>query len=63
MIGRMFIKRIVILYFGAFIGPLGGNAVLALIPTLKDAFNVDITLITLSITLFMVPFAFLQLFS
>ncbi|MCP8312687.1 MAG: MFS transporter, partial [Candidatus Methylarchaceae archaeon HK02M1] len=42
---------------------LGGNAVLALIPTLKDAFNVDITLITLSITLFMVPFAFLQLFS
>ncbi|MCP8306565.1 MAG: MFS transporter [archaeon] len=59
----MFVKRIFILYFGAFIGPLGGNAVLALIPTLKDAFSVDITLVTLSITLFMVPFAFLQLFS
>lgn len=57
------IRRIFLLYFGAFLGPLGGNAVLALIPTLKNAFNADIALIALSITFFMLPFAFLQLFS
>ncbi len=56
-------RRILLLYFGAFLGPMGGNAVLALIPALKNAFSVDVASITLSITFFMLPFAFLQLFS
>lgn len=51
------------IYLGVFVGPLSGNAVLALIPSLKSAFGVDVGQILLSIPFFMFPFAFLQLFS
>lgn len=51
------------IYMGGFVGPLGGLAVLALFPVLKDDFGVGIDLIQLSIPVFMLPFAFFQLFS
>lgn len=56
-------RRLFILYFGAALGPLGGNAVLALIPTFKDVFSIDAGTAALSITFFMVPFTIVQLFS
>ncbi|MBU2559996.1 MFS transporter [archaeon] len=55
--------KILSIYLGGFIGPLSGNAVLALIPSLKSAFGVDVGQVLLSIPFFMFPFAFLQLFS
>lgn len=51
------------IYFGGFVGPLSGNAVLTLIPSLKSAFDADVGQVLLSIPFFMFPFAFLQLFS
>ena len=56
-------KKLLVIYLCAFIGPLGGNAVLALIPTLKGAFGVHEAEVLLAITLFMLPFAVGQLFS
>lgn len=55
--------KIYSIYLGGFIGPLSGNAVLTLIPSLKSAFGVDVGQVLLSIPFFMFPFAFLQLFS
>jgi len=52
-----------IVCFGAFTGPFGGNIVLALVPTLKEAFNVGVAQVLLSIPFFMMPFAICQLFS
>lgn len=50
-------------YLGAFIGPLSGNAVLALVPTLKGEFNSTAPEVLVSISFFMIPFAFFTLFS
>lgn len=48
---------------GGFIGPLSGNAVLAMIPVLKTEFGAGAEEILLSITFFMLPFALFNLFS
>lgn len=56
-------RFLILLYLSVFLGPFGGNTVLALIPSLERSFNADITFIAASITLFMIPFAFFQLFS
>jgi MFS family permease len=56
-------QLLVLLYLSVFLGPFGGNTVLALIPSLERFFTVDITYIAASITLYMIPFAFFQLFS
>jgi MFS transporter, ACDE family, multidrug resistance protein len=55
-------RRLAILS-GGFIGPLSGNAVLAMIPVLKIEFGVGAEEVLLSITFFMLPFAFFNLFS
>ncbi len=52
-----------LLYPSVFLGPFGGNTVLALIPSLERFFNADISFIAASITIYMIPFAFFQLFS
>ena len=54
---------LILLYFSVFLGPFGGNTVLALIPSLERFFNVGISFIAASITLYMIPFAFFQIFS
>ncbi len=51
------------LLVGAFSGPLAGNAVIALIPTLQRAFDVPVEIVVLTVTLYMVPFATMQIFS
>jgi MFS family permease len=56
-------KRKVIAYLGAFIGPLASNAVLALIPSLKQEFMANTSAVLLSITFYMLPFAIFTLFS
>ncbi len=52
-----------LLYPSVFLGPFGGNTVLALIIPLKEFFNADISFIATSITIYIIPFAFFQLFS
>ncbi len=47
----------------SFLGPFGGNMILPMFKNLKDAFNVNIFMISLSIMFFMVPFSVIQLFS
>ncbi|MHC1579507.1 MAG: MFS transporter [Candidatus Alkanophagales archaeon] len=52
-----------LLYLSVFLGPFGGNVVLALIPTLERHFNVGISLVAAAITTYMLAFASFQLFS
>ncbi|MEX2750999.1 MAG: MFS transporter [Candidatus Freyarchaeota archaeon] len=56
-------SKLLVLYFASFIGPVSGNTVLTLIPTLKSTFHTDVGTVLLAITALMVPFAFFQLFS
>lgn len=53
----------VLLFVGSFFGPFGGSMILPMFGVLKDWFNVDVFLVGLSITSFMLPFSFAQLFS
>jgi len=55
--------RRAILYISASLGPMGGSAILSLVPTLRGEFGVSAGTVALSVTLFMLPFAVLQLFS
>lgn len=55
-------KRLAVLS-GGYIGPLSGNAVLAMIPVLKMEFGASAEEILVSITFFMLPFALFNLFS
>ncbi len=45
------------------IGPFGGNMILPMISVLKNELSTDVSMIMLSLTLFMVPFAIIQFFS
>ncbi len=54
---------LILLYFSVFLGPFGGNTVLPLITPLKEFFNADISFIAASIAIYIIPFAFFQLFS
>jgi ACDE family multidrug resistance protein len=56
------LRRLAI-YCGAFIGPLSGNAVLSLVPVLKDAFHSSAPDVIISVSFFMLPFAFFMLFT
>jgi len=52
-----------LLLIANFLGPFGGNMILPMFEALKHDFAVDVFLLGLSITFFMVPFAVTQLFS
>ncbi len=56
------LRRLAI-YCGAFIGPLSGNAVLSLVPVLKESFNSSAPDVIISVSFFMLPFAFFMLFT
>ncbi len=56
-------RRHIIIFIGGALGPLGGNAVITIIPELQDTFKVNEAIAATSITFFMIPFAIFQLFS
>lgn len=56
-------SMVLLAYTLSFLGTFTSNAVIAIIPTLEHAFSVSIALISLSITLYLIPFSFTQLFS
>jgi MFS family permease len=51
------------LYAGGFVGPFGGGLVVVLVPELRDAFGISTGLASLALTVYLVPFAALQLVS
>jgi len=56
-------RRIPLIAFCVFLGPFGGNTVLSMLHTIKGEFSTTDTLIAMTITLFMVPFALVMFFS
>jgi MFS transporter, ACDE family, multidrug resistance protein len=59
----LLIKRLIPLYLGAVVGPMGGFGIVTLIPVLAQAWSMDLATISLSITLYMAPFILIQIFS
>ena len=59
----MLLRRPIAVLVAQFLGPLAGNMVLALVPTLKEEFQATAPEVLLSVTFFMVPFAIFMLFS
>jgi MFS family permease len=53
----------VALYLGGFLGPFGGGVLVVLIPELQDVFHASAAEVTAGITVYVLPFAALQLVS
>ena len=59
----MNLRRLLPIYLGAIIGPMGGVGIITLLPVLCQHFDISIQWASLAITLYMVPYVFFQLFS
>ena len=59
----MNLKRLVPIYLGAIIGPMGGVGILTLLPVLCQGMDISIQWVSLTVTLYMVPYVVFQLFS
>src|SRR6188472_610381 len=51
------------LYAGGFLGPFGGGVVVVLVPELREALHISTGAASLALTVYLVPFALLQLVS
>ncbi|TFG92660.1 MAG: MFS transporter, partial [Syntrophobacterales bacterium] len=59
----MDLKKLIPLYIGAAVGPLGGFGVVAIIPVFAKVWSVDFAAASLTITFYMIPFIVIQIFS
>jgi len=59
----MNLKRLLPIYLGAIIGPMGGVGIITLLPILCQHFEISIQWASLTITLYMIPYVVFQLFS
>ena len=59
----MNLKRLLPIYLGAIIGPMGGVGILTLLPVLCQGLGMSIQWVSLTVTLYMVPYVVFQLFS
>jgi MFS family permease len=59
----MNLRRLLPIYLGAIIGPMGGVGIITLLPVLCQHFGVGIQWASLTITLYMIPYVVFQLFS
>ena len=59
----MNLERLLPIYLGAIIGPIGGVGIITLLPVLCRHFDISIQWASLTITLYMVPYVVFQLFS
>lgn len=57
------IKKLIPLYIGAIVGPMGGFGMVPLIPVLAQSWSLEFATVALSITLYMIPFIAFQIFS
>ncbi len=56
-------KRLLPIYLGAIIGPMGGIGIITLLPVLSKSWDTSIQWISLTVTLYMIPYVAFQLFS
>ena len=56
-------KRLLPIYLGAMLSPLGGVGVLTLLPVIARDWAISIQWVTLAVTIYMIPFVVFQLFS
>jgi MFS family permease len=56
-------KKLLPLYIGAGIGPIGGFGIVPIIPVLANSWSVPFTTASLAITFYMAPFICIQIFS
>ncbi len=61
--GRLLIKRLIPLYIGAIVGPIGGHGIITLIPVLAHTWNIPFSTAALSITIYMIPYILIQVVS
>ncbi|MBW2673443.1 MAG: MFS transporter [Deltaproteobacteria bacterium] len=59
----MDLKKIIPLYIGAAVGPLGGFGVVAIVPVFAGVWSIDFAAASLAITFYMIPFIAIQIFS
>ncbi len=59
----MNLKKLIPLYIGAAVGPLGGFGVVAIIPVFAKVWSIDFAAASLAITFYMIPFIAIQIFS
>lgn len=59
----MNLKRLLPLYLGAALGSIGGVGIVTLLPILANVFSVEFSAASLAITVYMVPFILIQVFS
>ena len=59
----MNLKRLLPIYLGAIIGPMGGVGIITLLPVLCRHFDISIQWASLTVTLYMIPYVVFQLFS
>ena len=57
------LRRLIPLYLGAAVGPMGGVGILPLIPVLAGNWSIDFATASLAIPFYMIPFVLGQLFS
>lgn len=59
----MNLKRLLPIYLGAIIGPIGGVGIIPLLPVLCSFFEISIQWASLTVTFYMIPYVIFQLFS
>jgi MFS family permease len=59
----MDLKRLMPIYLGAIIGPMGGVGIITLLPVLCQTWGISIQWVSLTVTLYMIPYVLFQLFS
>jgi MFS family permease len=59
----MNLQRLLPIYLAAVIGPMGGVGIITLLPVLARSWNISIQWISLTVTLYMIPYIVFQLFS
>jgi predicted MFS family arabinose efflux permease len=57
------LQKLIPLFLGAAIGPMGGIGIITLIPGMADKWSIEFTTASLAITFYMTPFVLGQLFS
>lgn len=59
----MDLKRLIPLYIGAAMGPMGGFGIVTILPVIAQTWSVDFGTVAASITVYMIPFIIIQIFS
>ena len=59
---RYLLYVLFVVYLCAFLGPFGGNLIISMFPVLEQWFNIDIAIMSLAITFFMIPYGVMQIF-